>query len=118
MRGLRLNFLLSIVLDMNRMPVVWGRDTFDNKDDLGNVEEFSSPNSSNRQNSNLMSPEQHRELERELNKIGDRFHMKESVSKEEDSENPSRAEELEGQADADLRRTLLSKEESKNDEII
>jgi hypothetical protein len=93
-------------------------DTDDNKDDLGNVEEFSSPNSSNRQNSNLMSPEQHRELERELNKIGDRFGMQESVSKEEDSENPSRTEELEDQADVDLRWTLLSKEESKNDEII
>jgi hypothetical protein len=65
-----------------------------------------------------MSPEQHRELERELNKIGDRFGMQESVSKEEDSENPSRTEELEDQADVDLRRTLLSKEESKNDEII
>lgn len=91
-------------------------DTDDNKDDLGNVEDFSSPNTSNFQNSNLMSPEKQRELERELSKIHDSFGMQEMVSKEEDSDNPTRTEEILDHTEVDILNKHLSKENSKDEQ--
>ena len=69
-------------------------DTDDIKDELGMVEDFSSPNSSNRQHSNLISPEKCRDLG-EITKIGSIYGIRGSESKEEDSEIPSRLEESE-----------------------